>query len=308
MADMKPIMLTQQGDMPMDLGMEYEILLLQLGSLSRKFYYAEEVYKLQQEQLDVAIQRLENKTLDLERLQKESFSTALLKLMGTFERIFNKESEEIIRAKLEFDKIYALKISSQRRLLELEGEIQEKKHRLRNIKEVLLRRNPDLGSVLSEKEKESAKIQYEYMQTAEAENACYHLLESISDILTSLDASETIIRWDLINEIDFLLKYVNRSQLDAAEAMILEMERKIQTLERELQDLNYIYEEQYQVLSSARPAIDEFFTTVFSEWSTKDIVEKNIQQLKVLEDTVFQIMELLTHRKRELEEVYLKLN
>ena len=130
---MKPIMLTQQGDMPMDLGMEYEILLLQLGSLSRKFYYAEEVYKLQQEQLDVAIQRLENKTLDLERLQKESFSTALLKLMGTFERIFNKESEEIIRAKLEFDKIYALKISSQRRLLELEGEIQEKKHRLRNI-------------------------------------------------------------------------------------------------------------------------------------------------------------------------------
>ena len=67
--------------------MEYEILMLQLDSLTRKFFYAEETANTQQQLVESTIQRLENKTLDLEKLQKESFSTTLLKWFGTFDRI-----------------------------------------------------------------------------------------------------------------------------------------------------------------------------------------------------------------------------
>ena len=291
----------------MNKGMEYEILMLQLDSLTRKFFYAEETANTQQQLVESTIQRLENKTLDLEKLQKESFSTTLLKWFGTFDRVFDKEANEIIIAKLEFDKAYSLKIAAQRRLMELEVEIKEKKIRLRNVKEDLLRRNPNLNAAVSEKERKIAKIQYEYMQTVEAETAGYQLLESISDILVSLDSSETIIKWDSITEIDFLLTFVNHSQLDVAEALILDLERNVQTLERELNDLSSVYENHHLVLSSVRPAIDEFFAVIFSDLSTKQVVEKNIQQLKVLEDHVLEIMEFLTGQKRELENFYSKI-
>lgn len=291
----------------MDLRMEYEVLLLQLGSLARKQYYAKQTLKEHEEQLERAIKRLEKETLALEKEERDLFSTALLKLIDTFKRAFSQDEETAISAKLEFDKAYTRKIASQRRLLELEAEIEEKKNRLRDVKETLLRRNPEMDKILSEKDMELVKIQHEYTHTLEAEAACYQVLESITDILANLDLSETISSWDTITEIDLLLKYVSRDQLDAAEAMILNLERNVQTLERELKDLHYIYENQYQVITSARPAIEEFFSSLFSDWSTKETVEKNLQHLKALEENVNQIMDLLGDRKRELEKVFTEL-
>lgn len=302
-----PVNFAEREGMPMDLRMEYEVLLLQLGSLARKQYYAKQTLKEHEEQLERAIKRLEKETLALEKEERDLFSTALLKLIDTFKRAFSQDEETAISAKLEFDKAYTRKIASQRRLLELEAEIEEKKNRLRDVKETLLRRNPEMDKILSEKDMELVKIQHEYTHTLEAEAACYQVLESITDILANLDLSETISSWDTITEIDLLLKYVSRDQLDAAEAMILNLERNVQTLERELKDLHYIYENQYQVITSARPAIEEFFSSLFSDWSTKETVEKNLQHLKALEENVNQIMDLLGDRKRELEKVFTEL-
>lgn len=299
-----PVNLPEQRGMPMDLGMEYETLLLQVGSLSRKKSAAEETLTEHQRQLDAILAQLEKKNNHLTRLQKESFSNTVLKLIGTFDQVLDREMEEILRIKLEFDKAYALKLTAQRRLNELEQEIDEKKIRLRGVREILLRRNPALKNIVSVRNQALIQLQHEYMQTVEAEEAAFQLLDTISDILQTLDSSEAITSWELITEIDVLLNFVDRTQLDSAEAMILDLERKVQVLERELHDLNYIYENQYAVITAARPAIEAFFTDLFSEWSTKDIIEKNLQQLKELQKNVFQVMEILEKRKRELEAEY----
>lgn len=299
------MVLMEQGGMPVDLGMEYETLLLQLGSLSRRYYLAEEAYNDQQEQLNKSIEQLEKKSANLEKLEKESFSNSVLKIIGAYEQRYHRESEEKLSAKLEFDKAYVLKINAHRHLIELEEEMAEKKNRLRDVKENLLRRNPDLVNVVSEREQDLILVQHEYTQTVEAEEASYQLLETISDILTTLDSSETINSWELITEIDVLLNFVDRHQLDVAEAMIIDLERKVYALERELQDLNYIYESQYRQITEARPVISDFFTTLFSEWSTKNIIEKNLEQLISLQENVLHIVDLLTARKKELERQFI---
>ena len=58
----------------MDVGMEYEILMLQLGSLARKLFNAEENLSKYQEALEKAIANLEKENRDLERLRNDSFS------------------------------------------------------------------------------------------------------------------------------------------------------------------------------------------------------------------------------------------
>lgn len=288
----------------MDVGMEYEVLLLQLGSLTRKHYAAEESLREQEDKLEDAVKRMSKKNALIEKLQRESLSNTIMKLFGSYQKQVDHETNDIISAKLEFDKAYALKIAAHRRVVALEYEIDEKKHRIREVKENLIRHNAALENVVTETEQQIIRLRYEYVQTIEAEEASYQVLEIITDIMANLDTSQTVSNWDLITEIDYLLNHVAPEELDVAEAMLLDLERKTQNLERELHDLNYIYESEYQTLTQAAPAIAKFFEDLFSDWSTKAVVEKSLVQLKQLEDNVTDLLLKISTEKKRLEQAY----
>ena len=285
----------------MDVGMEYEILMLQLGSLARKLFNAEENLSKYQEALEKAIANLEKENRDLERLRNDSFSNTLLKLFGNFDRRYDKEYREIIGAKVEFDKAYAMKIAAARRVKEVEADIEEKKLRLRNIKEDVLRRHPDMNQVISERQQQILAIQHEWRETNEAEQAGIAVLESLSDIISGLDAADVLSTWDLITDSSLILDFLKHDKLDAAEASLLHLEQTVYTFARELRDLDFVFESDLETISSTQRALDIFFDNLFSDWGTKVIIEKNIENLKKLQDSTEDVMESLGEKKRELE-------
>ena len=285
----------------MDVGMEYEILMLQLGSLARKLFNAEENLLKYQEALEKAIATLEKENRDLEKLRHDSFSNTLLKLFGNFDRRYDKEYREIIGAKVEFDKAYAMKIAAARRVKEVEADIEEKKLRLRNIKEDVLRKHPDMNQVVSERQQQILAIQHEWRETNEAEQAGLAVLEALSDIITGLDAADAISTWDLITDNSLILDFLKYDKLDAAEASLLHLEQTVYTFARELRDLDFVFETDLETISSTQRALDIFFDNLFSDWGTKAIIEKNIENLKKLQDSTEDVMESLAAKKRELE-------
>ena len=285
----------------MDVGMEYEILMLQLGSLARKLFNAEENLSKYQEALEKAIANLEKENRDLERLRNDSFSNTLLKLFGNFDRRYDKEYREIIGAKVEFDKAYAMKIAAARRVKEVEADIEEKKLRLRNIKEDVLHRHPDMNQVISERQQQILAIQHEWRETNEAEQAGLAVLEALSDIISGLDAADAISTWDLITDSSLILDFLKNDKLDAAEASLLHLEQTVYMFARELRDLDFVFESDLETISSTQRALDIFFDNLFSDWGTKVIIEKNIENLKKLQDSTEDVMESLAAKKRELE-------
>lgn len=285
----------------MDVGMEYEILMLQLGSLARKLFNAEENLSKYQEALEKAIATLEKENRDLERLRNDSFSNTLLKLFGNFDRRYDKEYREIIGAKVEFDKAYAMKIAAARRVKEVEADIEEKKLRLRNIKEDVLRKHPNMNQVVSERQQQILALEHEWRETNEAEQAGIAVLESLSDIISGLDAADAISTWDLITDSSLILDFLKHDKLDAAEASLLHLEQTVYTFARELRDLDFVFESDLETISSTQRALDIFFDNLFSDWGTKAIIEKNIENLKKLQDSTEDVMESLAAKKRELE-------
>ncbi|MPM31770.1 hypothetical protein [Trichococcus shcherbakoviae] len=285
----------------MDVGMEYEILMLQLGSLARKLFNAEENLSKYQEALEKATATLEKENRDLERLRNDSFSNTLLKLFGNFDRRYDKEYREIIGAKVEFDKAYAMKIAAARRVKEVEADIEEKKLRLRNIKEDVLRKHPNMNQVVSERQQQILAIQHEWRETNEAEQAGIAVLESLSDIISGLDAADVLSTWDLITDSSLILDFLKHDKLDAAEASLLHLEQTVYTFARELRDLDFVFESDLETISSTQRALDIFFDNLFSDWGTKVIIEKNIENLKKLQDSTEDVMESLAAKKRELE-------
>jgi len=285
----------------MDVGMEYEILMLQLGSLARKLFSAEENLTKYQEALEKAIASLEKENRDLEKLRHDSFSNTLLKLFGNFDRRYDKEYREIVGAKVEFDKAYAMKIAAARRVKEIEADIEEKKLRLRNIKEDVLRKHPDMGKVISERQQQILALQHEWRETNEAEQAGLAVLEALSDIISGLDAADAISTWDLITDNSLILDFLKYDKLDAAEASLLHLEQTVYSFARELRDLDFVFETDLETISSTQRALDIFFDNLFSDWGTKAIIEKNIENLKKLQDSTEDVMESLAEKKRELE-------
>ena len=277
----------------MDVGMEYEILMLQLGSLARKLFNAEENLSKYQEALEKAIANLEKENRDLERLRNDSFSNTLLKLFGNFDRRYDKEYREIIGAKVEFDKAYAMKIAAARRVKEVEADIEEKKLRLR--------KHPDMNQVVSERQQQILALQHEWRETNEAEQAGLAVLESLSDIISGLDAADAISTWDMITDSSLILDFLKHDKLDAAEASLLHLEQTVYTFARELRDLDFVFESDLETISSTQRALDIFFDNLFSDWGTKVIIEKNIENLKKLQDSTEDVMESLAAKKRELE-------
>ena len=277
----------------MDVGMEYEILMLQLGSLARKLFNAEENLSKYQEALEKAIANLEKENRDLERLRNDSFSNTLLKLFGNFDRRYDKEYREIIGAKVEFDKAYAMKIAAARRVKEVEADIEEKKLRLR--------KHPDMNQVVSERQQQILALQHEWRETNEAEQAGLAVLESLSDIISGLDAADVLSTWDLITDSSLILDFLKHDKLDAAEASLLHLEQTVYTFARELRDLDFVFESDLETISSTQRALDIFFDNLFSDWGTKVIIEKNIENLKKLQDSIEDVMESLAAKKRELE-------
>ena len=277
----------------MDVGMEYEILMLQLGSLARKLFNAEENLAKYQEALEKAIAALEKENRDLEKLRHDSFSNTLLKLFGNFDRRYDKEYREIIGAKVEFDKAYAMKIAAARRVKEVEADIEEKKLRLR--------KHPDMNQVVSERQQQILALQHEWRETNEAEQAGLAVLESLSDIISGLDAADAISTWDMITDSSLILDFLKHDKLDAAEASLLHLEQTVYTFARELRDLDFVFESDLETISSTQRALDIFFDNLFSDWGTKVIIEKNIENLKKLQDSTEDVMESLAAKKRELE-------
>ena len=277
----------------MDVGMEYEILMLQLGSLARKLFNAEENLAKYQEALEKAIAALEKENRDLEKLRHDSFSNTLLKLFGNFDRRYDKEYREIIGAKVEFDKAYAMKIAAARRVKEVEADIEEKKLRLR--------KHPDMNQVVSERQQQILALQHEWRETNEAEQAGLAVLESLSDIISGLDAADVLSTWDLITDSSLILDFLKHDKLDAAEASLLHLEQTVYTFARELRDLDFVFESDLETISSTQRALDIFFDNLFSDWGTKAIIEKNIENLKKLQDSTEDVMESLAEKKRELE-------
>ena len=194
-----------------------------------------------------------------------------------------------------------MKIAAARRVKEVEADIEGKKLRLRNIKEDVLRKHPDMNQVVSERQQQILAIQHEWRETNEAEQAGLAVLEALSDIISGLDAADAISTWDLITDSSLILDFLKNDKLDAAEASLLHLEQTVYTFARELRDLDFVFESDLETISSTQRALDIFFDNLFSDWGTKVIIEKNIENLKKLQDSTEDVMESLAAKKRELE-------
>ncbi|MDN6293675.1 MAG: hypothetical protein ACTHVM_07235 [Alkalibacterium gilvum] len=274
----------------------YETLRIKLERLMKKRQSAKKQFQENELYYNEVKAIFQKETADVEKLEGQSFTTFLRTLIGTHDKKLYEERQEQIQAKLQLDKASAVFLSSREDLSRIEEEISDLKNELDTLKEKLSKTDPEFKEILSEKEEQRLSIEAEMREINEALDVGVSVLNSLNMTLESLDSADSLATWDLFSD-SFLIDMLKYDKIDKAEENLFYLEGLLERYKKELKDVDLHGVLDYESLGQMRRVFDIFFDNVFSDWSTKDTVKRNISNL----DSVYAEVSLI---QKQLQERY----
>lgn len=279
----------------------YETLRIKLERLVKKEKVAEEQFRKNEINYNEVKAVFKKESEDVEKLEAQSFTTFLRTMIGTHDKKLYEEKQEQIQAKLRLDEASALFMASREDLSRINDEISVLKDELDSLKEKLSKADPTFKEELSKKEEQRLLMEAEMREIKEALNAGESVLNSINTTLESLGSADSLATWDLFSD-SFLIDMLKYDKIDKAEEELFYLEGLLERYKKELKDVDLNNVLNYENLGKMRRVFDVFFDNIFSDWSTKDTVKRNINNLDMIYTEVSRIQKQLEERYSVLED------
>lgn len=278
----------------------YETMRVKMERLLNKKKSAEERFQMNETNYNKAKAVFEKEKMDVDKLESQSLSTFLRTVIGTYDKKLYQEQQEKIQAKLNLDEASALFLESREELVQVIDDIDRLKEELDTLKESLMRTDPDFHSHLTREEEQRLELESEIREIKEALNAGQSVLNSLDDTLEKLSSADSLATWDMFTD-SFLVDMFKYDKIDKAEEEIYYLEGLIERYKKELKDVDLLNVLDYEGLSQMRRVFDVFFDNIFSDWSTKDTIQRNMDNLDTIQLEVNRIQKQLQDRKVSLE-------
>lgn len=269
---------------------KYEQLEIELKRLAEKRLTAAEHLIEKETHYQYALDQFHKEKSDVERLEKQSLSTFVQNLLGSYDEKLEKEKKEEVQAKIELDRTAILLEDAHELLDILDEEIDLRKEELSLLQEELIRTNPSF--------REWAALKQEEKEVIEALEAGELVLDEIDGVLKELNSASSMATWDLFTD-SFFLDLMKYNKIDKAEKELVHLERALQRYQKELKDVNLETSLAYEELSQMSRAFDIFFDNIFSDWNTRDTIRRNISMLEDMSNEVDDVQNILRKRKSE---------
>ena len=270
---------------------KYEQLEIELKRLAEKRLTAAEHLIEKETHYQYALDQFHKEKSDVERLEKQSLSTFVQNLLGSYDEKLEKEKKEEVQAKIELDRTAILLEDAHELLDILDEEIDLRKEELSLLQEELIRTNPSF--------REWAALKQEEKEVIEALEAGELVLDEIDGVLTELNSASSMATWDLFTD-NFFLDFMKYNKIDKAEKELVHLERALQRYQKELKDVDLETSLAYEELSQMSRAFDIFFDNIFSDWNTRDTIRRNIAMLENMYKEVEDVQTILYNRQNYL--------
>lgn len=262
-----------------------------------------------QEDVNSLRMKYEAEAYDVERLEKESLSTTVLKLFGAYEGKLNKETEEMIAAKLAFDRA----TDHVKQLLAERDELSSRVSALRNDK---LLYEAELGkrelevsrSVTGEKsakyrqlEDEKKELYKQLVETDEAIRAAERAKETAKRIIKHLDSADNWATYDVWFKGGIISHMAKYSHIDDAEADFNKLSSQMRELRRELKDVNMSSLPGFSGIDSTTRAVDFWFDNIFTDLNVRSRIRNDKDQAHNMVSMIQSIIAKLDNNKRTIK-------
>lgn len=280
---------------------EYEALQAKLKTLLKKETSAKIRYEENNERHDLAKETFDKESEDVEKLQAESLSTFLKRLVGNYDKKLDKEMQEQLTAKMELDLSLALLLEAREDLSAIQNAVEQSTAQIKQLKDFLYRQDPHFREKITNEEIKRAQLNQELIELDEASAAGERVLEGIDDTLKDLDSADSFSTWDMFTDSSLIFDMMKYDKINKAEAKMSRLEQLLENYTKELKDLSLDTYLSYEKFSGMGKTFDIFFDNLFSDWDTKAKIGRNIDMLETLGRSIIDLQGKLKLNRQELE-------
>jgi len=268
-----------------------------------------------EEEVKSLLAKYKSEAFDVERLQNESLSVFILRTIGSFDRKLDKETQEMLKAKAEYDRavenLKQLKIKRD----ELNKKLAELNHDRVMFEKELQRREEELKRDLSSEKSikyreltnEEDLLSAQLVETQEAVRAANIVLDTIDEAVGQLESAENWATYDIWFKGGILSHMAKYDKIDKAEEALNRLSSQIKVLRRELSDINLAENLSFAGVDSATRVIDFWFDNIFTDLNVRNRIRNDAEQLRRLRSQINSVISRLMQNKsgigRRIEEI-----
>ena len=278
------------------------VLLERMKALTGKLYQAEDDVRS-------LLKKYQSEALDVDALQKDSLSNTLLKLVRKFDDKVNKENEEMLTAKLNYDKA----VERVRELTKEKSELAIKISELSADKKVFDAEYSDRENLIRSKLSSEAYTTYSELhsqqdhfnkqmaETDEAITAAKRVIALASGALKHLESAEGWATYDVWSRGGIISHMAKYEHIDDAQAHLNRLGFLIKELENELKDVNLVDVLEYSGVNSTTRAVDFWFDNIFTYLNVRDKIRQDSYNVQKLIRQVENIISRLETNKSQIK-------
>lgn len=249
----------------------------------------------------------EKESMDVERLKKDSFSTTLLKFTGKYDNKMDKETREMLEAKIEYDKAvhHVKELNSQceeigRRISGLRIEKRIYEAEMKNRKQILLNElENDISKRYKELEKESENLQCQIVEIDESIIAARRVNSTASSAIKHLESAEGIANYDVWFKGGILVHMAKYEHIDDAEEDFNRLSSQLKDLKKELLDIDMIDLTGVTSIDTITRTFDYWFDNIFTDINVLDQIRSNMTEIARLMKKIDELLYKLLTKKEE---------
>lgn len=272
-----------------------------MEKLRRRIYEAEdEVQQLQS--------KYESESLDVKQLERESFSKIILKFIGKYEGKVDKETQEMLAAKLEYDEACDRVRELYRERNELGSKIADLKRQEKLYEEELKRREKEILSGITNEvsikykklEEERERLLKQLVETEEAIMAANRVQSTIESAMKHLESAESWATYDIWAKSGIISHMAKYSHVDDAQAEFNRLHSQLKDLHKELIDIDIFKSAEFIDIDSTTRAIDFWFDNIFTDLNVRSMIRDNEKKLRNLDRNIDRIIAKLESNKTQI--------
>ncbi len=284
------------------------VLQERMKSLTGRLYQAEDDVKS-------LLRKYQNEALDVDALQKDSLSNTILKLVRMHEGKVNKETEEMLSAKLEYDKAVERVNQLTQERMELANKIGQLNSDKKlfdseySARENYIKNNisAQAFSAYTELENQQRHTNQQLIETEEALTAARRVITMASGAVNHLDSAEGWATFDVWSRGGIISHMAKYEHIDDAQAHLNRLGSLIKDFENELKDVNMLDVCEYTGIDSTTRAVDFWFDNIFTDLNVRDKIREDLYRIKKLIQQVETIKSRLENNKVKVNSILAEL-
>lgn len=249
--------------------------------------------------------KFESESMDVEQLKKESLSAALLRLIGKYEGKLNKETQEMLTAKIEYDKasdrlkeLYCQRDELGSRISVLNHDRQIYEAELKKREEAIRSNTANEAYVkYRQLEDERGMLAKQLIETDEAIRAAERVKSTADNAMAHLNSAESWATYDVWTRGGLFSHMAKYDHIDNAQSDFNRLYSQMKDLQKELSDVNIIDTMGFAGVDSTTRAIDFWFDNIFTDMNVRSRIREDKEELRILFGKIESIISKLEKNK-----------